>query len=63
MTKLIVMVGIALAIVHSINACKCVAPSENDTLICASNGQTMNECVFMCEQQSDPNLVKVKDGI
>lgn len=66
MKNLFVIVGIALAVVHSTYSCKCVAPGENDA-VCGSDGKTYDSgCHMFCEglyrNESESCLTEVHKG-
>lgn len=66
MKNFIVIIGIALATVHSTYCCKCVAPGENDQ-VCASDGKTRDSsCLLFCEglyrNETEPCLTEVHSG-
>ena len=66
MKNLLLLIGISLAIVHTVESCMCTEPTE-DEKVCGSNGQTYNSgCLLFCEaiyrNESEPCLTPVYDG-
>lgn len=66
MKNLIVIIGIAIAVVHTVYSCKCIMPKSGDE-VCGSDGVTYDSsCILFCagfyRNQTEPCLTTVSNG-
>lgn len=66
MKHFIVLIGIALATVHTVHSCQCSKPKD-DEKVCGSDGETYgSKCLVTCltfyASKSDPCITRVSDG-